>query len=157
MLGIDIICVGKLNERYFAQACDEYIKRMSAYAKLNVCEVAEIPVSSAGEIEPALAREAKKIEQKIGKNAFVICMCIEGKSFSSVAFSKLISEAKCNGKSRLCFIIGGSNGISEEIKRRADVRLSMSEMTFPHHLARVMLLEQIYRAFKIEEGSGYHK
>ncbi len=157
MLGIDIICVGKLNERYFTQACDEYIKRFSPYAKLNVHEIPEIPVSSAGEIAPALSREEKKITEKIGKGAFVICMCIEGKGMSSVAFSKMISDAKCNGKSRLCFIIGGSNGLSEEIKKSADVRLSMSEMTFPHHLARVMLLEQIYRAFKIEEGSGYHK
>ncbi len=157
MVSIDIICVGKLHERYFSEACAEYQKRLLPYAKLTVSEIPEIPVSAQGEIAPALSREAKKIEEKIGSGAFVICMCIEGKGFSSVEFSKLMSDAKCSGKSRFCFIIGGSNGLSEEIKRRADIRLSMSEMTFPHHLARVMLLEQIYRAFKIEEGSGYHK
>ena len=157
MLKIDIICVGKLNERHFTDACKEYSKRLLPYAKLTVTEIAEIPVSSDGEILPALSREGKKIEEKIEKGAFVVCMCIEGKSVSSVAFSEMLSDAKCGGKSRICFIIGGSNGLSDEIKKRADFRLSMSEMTFPHHLARVMLLEQIYRAFKIEEGSGYHK
>lgn len=157
MLSIDIICVGKLKEKFFADACDEYKKRMGAYCKLNIVELAEIPAANESEVRRALSAEAERISAKIPKDAYIICMCIEGKMFSSEALSEKMSSLKCSGKSRLCFIIGGSNGIDESIKARAELRLSMSPMTFPHHLARVMLLEQIYRAFKIEEGSGYHK
>lgn len=157
MLGIDVICVGKLKEKFFADACDEYKKRMGAYCRLNIIELAETPAQSESEVRRALSAEAERISAKIPKDAYLICMCIEGKMLSSEALSGKISTLKCSGKSRLCFIIGGSNGIDESIKARAELKLSMSPMTFPHHLARVMLLEQIYRAFKIEEGSGYHK
>ena len=157
MLSVDIICVGKLKEKFFADACDEYKKRMGAYYKLNIVELAENPAANESEIRRALSAEAERISAKIPKDAYLICMCIEGKLLSSEALSEKITSLKCSGKSRLCFIIGGSNGIDESIKARAELRLSMSPMTFPHHLARVMLLEQIYRAFKIEEGSGYHK
>ncbi len=157
MLSVDIICVGKLKEKFFADACDEYKKRMSSYCKLNIVELAETPASNESEVRRALSAEAERISAKIPKDAYLICMCIEGKMLSSEALSEKITSLKCSGKSRLCFIIGGSNGIDESIKARAELRLSMSPMTFPHHLARVMLLEQIYRAFKIEEGSGYHK
>ena len=157
MLSVDIICVGKLKEKFFADACDEYKKRMGAYCKLNIVELAETPAANESEIRRALSAEAERISAKIPKDAYLICMCIEGKLLSSEALSEKMTSLKCSGKSRLCFIIGGSNGIDESIKARAELRLSMSPMTFPHHLARVMLLEQIYRACKIEEGSGYHK
>ncbi|MBR5542751.1 MAG: 23S rRNA (pseudouridine(1915)-N(3))-methyltransferase RlmH [Oscillospiraceae bacterium] len=157
MLGIDIICVGKLKEKFFCDACEEYKKRLGAYCSLRITELPETPAQGGAEISRALAQEGERIQSKIPKDAFVVCMCIEGKMLSSEQLSETVSELKCRGKSRLCFIIGGSNGIDEEIKKKSDMRLSMSPMTFPHHLARVMVLEQIYRAFKIEEGSGYHK
>lgn len=157
MLGIDIICVGKLKEKFFVDAVNEYKKRMGAYCKLNITELSEAPVASREEALRTLATEAEKIREKIPKDAYVICMCIEGREVSSEELSEMISDLKCRGRSKLCFIIGGSFGLSEELKKSADARLSMSKMTFPHHLARVMVLEQIYRAFKIEEGSGYHK
>lgn len=157
MLGIDIICVGKLKEKFFSDACDEYKKRMGAYCKLNIYELSETPASNAADVKKALEAEGERIAAKIPKDAYIICMCIEGRQLSSEELATKISELKCSGKSRLCFIIGGSNGIDERIKARADFKLSMSKMTFPHHLARVMVLEQVYRAFKIEEGSGYHK
>ena len=157
MIGIDVVCVGKLKEKFFSDACDEYRKRMSAYCKLNICEVAETPASTPSETRKALAAEAERITSKIPKDAYIICMCIEAKQLSSEELSEKIGQLKCMGKSRICIIIGGSNGMDESIKQRADLRLSMSRMTFPHHLARVMVLEQVYRAFKIEEGSGYHK
>lgn len=157
MMNIDIICVGKLKESFFRDACAEYEKRLSAYCKIRITELAETPVSSESEIPRALSAEGDKILAKIPKDAYIICMCVEGKIISSEELAERLTELKCRGKSRVCVIIGGSNGICGEIKQKADFRLSMSRMTFPHHLARVMVLEQIYRAFKIEEGSGYHK
>ena len=157
MLGIDLICVGKLKEKFFSDAVCEYKKRLGAYCKLNIVEVSETPASNDAEVSKALKAEAERISAKIPKDAYIICMCIEGNMQSSEELSKTVSDLKCRGVSKMCIIIGGSNGIDEEIKKRASLRLSMSRMTFPHHLARVMVLEQIYRAFKIEEGSGYHK
>ncbi|MBQ5778204.1 MAG: 23S rRNA (pseudouridine(1915)-N(3))-methyltransferase RlmH [Oscillospiraceae bacterium] len=157
MLGIDIVCVGKLKEKFFIDACCEYTKRLSAYCRLSVVEVSEVPVRTAAEIERALEEEGKRILAKIPSDAYVIAMCVEGGQMPSDKLAAKLSSLKVNGVSKICFLIGGSNGISENVKSRAALRLSMSEMTFPHHLARVMLLEQIYRAFKIEEGSGYHK
>ena len=157
MLGIDLICVGKLKEKFFSDAVCEYKKRLGAYCKLNIVEVSETPASNDAEVSKALKAEAERISAKIPKDAYIICMCIEGKMQSSEELSKTVSDLKCRGVSKMCIIIGGSNGIDEEIKKRASLCLSMSRMTFPHHLARVMVLEQIYRAFKIEEGSGYHK
>ncbi len=157
MLSIDIICVGKLKEKFFVDAVTEYKKRLGAYCKLNICELSEIAVKNDAEIKKALDSEGEVISSKIPKDAYVIAMCVEGESLSSEKLSEKISGLAVQGKSKLCFLIGGSNGISEKIKTAANLRLSMSKMTFPHHLARVMVLEQIYRAFKIEEGSGYHK
>ncbi len=157
MLSIDIICVGKLKEKFFVDAVNEYKKRLGAYCKLNICELSEIAVKNEAEIQKALDSEGEAISSKIPKDAYVIAMCVEGESLSSEKLSEKISGLAVQGKSKLCFLIGGSNGISEKIKSAANLRLSMSKMTFPHHLARVMVLEQIYRAFKIEEGSGYHK
>ena len=157
MLSIDIICVGKLKEKFFVDAVNEYKKRLGAYCKLNICELSEIAVKNEADIQKALDSEGEVISSKIPKDAYVIAMCVEGESLSSEKLSEKISGLAVQGKSKLCFLIGGSNGISEKIKSAANLRLSMSKMTFPHHLARVMVLEQIYRAFKIEEGSGYHK
>ena len=157
MFDIKLITMGKLKDKFYISAAEEYKKRLSAYCKLNIVELAETPAANAAEVRRALAAEAARINTKIPKDAYLICMCIEGKMLSSEALCEKLSSLKCSGKSKLCFIIGGSNGIDESIKARAELRLSMSPMTFPHHLARVMLLEQVYRAFKIEEGSGYHK
>lgn len=157
MVGIDIICVGKLKEKFYTEAVAEYKKRLGAYCRLNIVELPETPALNQGEAERTLAVEAGKIREKIPKDAYVVCMCIEGRTMSSEELSKTLCELKCRGRSRLCFIIGSSFGISGEIKKESDLCLSMSKMTFPHHLARVMVLEQLYRSFKIEEGSGYHK
>ncbi len=155
-----IIAVGKLKEAHFKSACDEYIKRMSAFGGATVVELPEQRLSddpSAAEISAALAKEAAAIRAKIPKNAFMVAMCVEGQKISSEALAKKIAALKSGGVSGFVFLIGGSFGLDEELKRQADLRLSMSDMTFPHHLARVMLLEQLYRAEKINQGSRYHK
>lgn len=160
MLGIKIICVGKLKEKYFIEAAEEYIKRLSPLCRLEIEEIPESRLAAApseAEIEVALSKEAEGIEMRIPSGALIIALCIEGKELDSLKFSKFLQVCAAKGKSRLCFIIGGSVGLHRRIKARADVQLSMSAMTFPHHLARIMLLEQLYRAFKIAEGSKYHK
>ncbi len=161
MLNVNIITVGKLKEAYLRDACNEYSKRLSAFCKLNITELAESRLSdnpSQKEIENALLNEAKTMTPLLsGKDSFNIAMCIEGKQLSSVAFSEKIQQITVDGKSTLNIVIGSSFGISEEIKKMCAMRLSMSEMTFPHQLARVMLLEQIYRAFQISNGGKYHK
>ena len=160
MLGIKFICVGKMREKYFIEAFAEYEKRLGAYCSFELCEPAEIRLPdspSPKAIESALDKEAESIIRLIPKDAYVIAMCVEGRHLSSEQFSRLISQRENSGKPKLCFIIGGSYGLSEKVKSKADLRLSMSEMTFPHHLARVMLAEQVYRGFKIIEGSAYHK
>ncbi|MCF0120323.1 MAG: 23S rRNA (pseudouridine(1915)-N(3))-methyltransferase RlmH [Oscillospiraceae bacterium] len=160
MVNITLICVGKMKEKHFISAADEYIKRLGAYCRLEVIELSEarLPQSPTdGEISAALKSEADAIAARIPKGAGVIAMCIEGKELSSEALSETVTRMTSSGVSKLCFIIGGSFGLHESVKKSADLRLSMSPMTFPHHLARVMLLEQIYRAFKIAEGGRYHK
>ena len=148
MLRIQLICTGKLKESFYAAACEEYNKRLQRYCALDIIELPE-----SGDIK----RDGEAMLARIGTGAFVIAMCIEGKGLSSEELAGLIGKCAVQGKSRVCFLIGGSDGLSDEVKRRADVRLSMSHMTFPHHLARVMVLEQIYRAFNINEGGKYHK
>ena len=160
MLSIRLICVGKLREQFYVDAFAEYSKRLSAYCKFECIELNETKLGASPsdkEIAAALDKEAGDIERAIGKDAYVIAMCVEGKQLKSEAFAQKINELAVSGKGRLCFVIGGSFGLSPRIKQRADMRLGMSEMTFPHHLARVMLAEQIYRSFKILEGSRYHK
>ena len=160
MLNIRIICVGKLKEKFYTAASAEYLKRLTAYCKAEVIEIPEAKRSSdpsPKEIEAAMLKEAAAIEDKIPQGAMIVAMCIEGKLYSSEDMAELISKAALSGTSKLCFIIGGSDGLHESVKQRAQVRMSMSPMTFPHHLARVMLLEQVYRGFKINEGSRYHK
>ena len=159
MLSITIIAVGKIKEKYFTDAIAEYSKRLGRYCKLDIIEVKDEATPdnpSDKERDAVLIKEGERILDKLPKNAFVIPLCIEGEAQSSIRFSKLISRVS-NTHSEIAFIIGGSMGLCEEIKKRADFKLSFSEMTFPHQLMRVILLEQIYRAFNISEGGKYHK
>ena len=160
MLNIKIICVGKLKEKFYIAAAAEYIKRLGAFCHLEVEELPEsrLPAQpSEAEIAAALKREGESIALRIPSGAMTVALCVEGKQLSSPRFSQFLEACALKGRSRLCFLIGGSEGLSEEIKERAEARMSMSEMTFPHHLARIMLLEQLYRAFQIREGSRYQK
>jgi 23S rRNA (pseudouridine1915-N3)-methyltransferase len=157
---IKIIAVGKLKEKYLREAFSEYEKRLSAFCRLTVDEVEQEKLPdepSEKEISKALETEADRILRKIPAESYVVPMCIEGKQLTSEKFSELISRESANGKNTFVFIIGGSCGLSERVKQKADFRLSMSEMTFPHRLARVMLAEQLYRAFAIMNNRKYHK
>lgn len=160
MLSVKLICIGKMREKYYTDAFAEYEKRLGAYCRfecqeLSECRLPDAP--SAGEITAALDKEAETVVKNIPQGSFVIPMCVEGKKLSSEGLAGIIRDRENSGKPKLCFIIGGSYGLSEKVKQCGDFRLSMSDMTFPHHLARVMLMEQIYRGFKINEGSAYHK
>ena len=160
MLSVRLICVGKLGEKFWADAVKEYAKRLGAYCKLENIELPEqrLPLEpSAGEIAQALDREAALIEAKIPQGAAVVALCVEGKAMSSEQFADYLGKLTVSGTSRVCLLIGGSCGMAERIKQRAALRLSMSPMTFPHHLARVMVLEQLYRALNIAAGGKYHK
>ncbi len=160
MLGITIIAVGKIKEKYFTEAINEYAKRLSAYCRLNIIELKDEPIPenpSEREIATVLEKEGKRIIEKLPKSAYIIPLCIEGKSKSSVEFSDMLGMTASAGASEIVFIIGGSLGISNNIKTMANYRLSFSEMTFPHQLMRVILLEQLYRAFNISNGGKYHK
>lgn len=159
MQRITVLCVGKLKERFYADAAAEYIKRLSRYCKVEVVELPETRLPddpSNAEIQRALAAEAAAIRARLEGGA-VVAMCIEGKTCSSEELAKKLESFALEGKSRVTFLIGGSFGLDETLKKEANWRLSMSPMTFPHHLARVMLLEQIYRACQIQEGTRYHK
>jgi len=160
MLDITLLCVGKLKESYFAAACGEYGKRLGAYCRLTVTELAEARRSSdptPGELAAALAREAEAIRAAVPKGAALIVLSPEGRLLPSEALAAALEKYAASGVSKLCFLIGGSDGIDAALKRDAALLLSMSPMTFPHHLARVMLLEQLYRAFTITRGGKYHK
>jgi 23S rRNA (pseudouridine1915-N3)-methyltransferase len=160
MMNVNIICIGKLKEKYLRDACAEYEKRLSAFCKLNIIELppSRLPESpNQSQIDAALEEESAKILSKIPSSSAVYPMCIEGKMLSSEALSKEIENCGITGFGNITFIIGGSHGLSEKVKQKAKIRLSMSPMTFPHQLARVMLLEQIYRAFMISSGGKYHK
>lgn len=161
MLKINIICIGKIKEKYFTDAVFEYSKRLSAFCKFNICELNEERIKSNtpndSQIAEVIEAEGKRIMQKIGNADHVIAMCIEGKLLSSEELSKTLDNVAVGGKSTVDFIIGGSYGLSNEVKSRADLRLSMSRMTFPHQMARVVLCEQIYRAFEISTNGKYHK
>ena len=161
MIKINLITVGKLKEKYWRDAVAEYSKRLGAFCKLEIIELNEskLPDDPSDKQKlSALEAEAKTMQQYLDtKGSFTIAMCIEGKQMTSEELSKKLDYCGANGCSTVNFIIGSSFGISEEIKKRADLRLSMSEMTFPHQLARVMLIEQIYRAFQISANTKYHK
>ncbi|MBQ5544191.1 MAG: 23S rRNA (pseudouridine(1915)-N(3))-methyltransferase RlmH [Clostridia bacterium] len=160
MLTVQILCVGNLKEAYWRDACEEYAKRLGAFCKFSVTELPEsrLPKSySDADVAKVIATEGERLLAKVSPGDFVAAMCIEGKMLSSTALAEELSRAAVNGKSRVTFIIGGSYGLSDAVKSRADLRLSMSPMTFPHQLARVMLCEQLYRAFSIQAGTKYHK
>lgn len=160
MLSVKLICVGKMRERFYIDAFNEYAKRLQAYCRFECVELTEQRLSdnpSEKEIAAALEKEAAEIMKAIPPDAYLCAMCVEGSQFPSEEMGRLIRQRENSGKPKLCFVIGGSFGLSDTVKKRAELRLSMSKMTFPHHLARVMLAEQIYRGFKINEGSRYHK
>lgn len=159
-MNIQIIALGKLKEKYLVDAMKEYEKRISGFAKFSVTELEPVKISenpSDAEIASALESEAEKIISKIPQNSMIVAMCIEGKQFGSETFAQKINDAGINGKSNIAFIIGSSHGLAPKIKKLAQLKMSMSEMTFPHQLARVMLSEQIYRAFTIINNRKYHK
>ncbi len=159
MLNVNLICVGSLKEKFFSDAVNEYKKRLSRYCKFNIIELPEEKISdqeTQSAIEKTLFKEGERILQKISKSDYVIAMCIEGKQLSSEELSSKLSDVSMTSGT-LDFVIGGSWGLSDDVKRRADFKLSVSKMTFPHQLFRVMLCEQIYRAFSITANAKYHK
>ena len=160
MQKITVLCVGKLKEPFYLQAAAEYSKRLSRFCSLEIIELPEsrLPdTPSDGEIRRALAAEAAAISERLPKSGVVIALCIEGTEMDSPALAERMEHFASSGASHLTFLIGGSVGLDAEMKQRADLRLSMSPMTFPHHLARIMLLDQIYRAYQIQAGTKYHK
>ncbi len=160
MLKITVACVGKLKESYWRDAVAEYQKRLSAYCSLDIAEVEEAPVpqkASPAQIEAALETEGKRLLAKVPAGAALCSLCIEGKEMGSEPFSRWIGDIQVRGISHIVLVIGGSWGLSPQVKKASMLRLSMSPMTFPHQLARVMLLEQTYRAFQILSGGKYHK
>ena len=157
---ITVIGVGKVKEKFFRDAIEEYAKRLSRYCKLELCEVADekTPDGASEAVETAIKeKEADRILGKLAEDAYVITLDIGGKKMDSVAFGKKIEQLGISGKSHLAFIIGGSLGLHEKVKSRADLAISFSDMTFPHQLMRVILLEQIYRGYRIVKGEPYHK
>lgn len=159
-MNINIIAVGKLKEKYWVDALLEYTKRISRFAKITITEIPDkkIPDNASEKEElSVIEAEGEAIFSKIKDSHFVFALCIEGNQLDSVSFSKKLSDIALSGKSDIDFIIGGSLGLSEKIKKRADYKLSFSKMTFPHQLMRVVLSEQIYRSFKILNNETYHK
>lgn len=157
---IRIIAVGKLKERYFGDAAAEYEKRLGRYSKFEIVQINDRSIpdgASASQKKQVLAQEGGDILAKIDASEYVIALCVEGKKLDSEAFSEKLSALALDGRSTVTFVIGGSIGLDDEVKRRADFCLSFSDMTFPHQLMRVILLEQIYRAFKIAANETYHK
>ena len=160
MQKITVICVGRLKEKFYIAAAAEYVKRLQRFCDLEIVELPEHRLSenpSPSEIEKALATESRLISDKIPHGSTVAALCIEGKPCSSEALSCRLQEIAVSGRPHVTFLIGGSVGLDKNLKSRCDWRLSMSPMTFPHHMARIMLLEQIYRAYQIQSGTKYHK
>ena len=157
---ITLVTVGKLKEKYWKAAIEEYAKRLSRYCKLTIKEVADekCPENiSPAEQETVKNREGERILQQVPPGSAVVTLEIEGKSYSSEQMAKWIEQVPLNGKDHICFIIGGSLGLSCEVCRKSDLSLSFSAMTFPHQMMRVILLEQIYRSFRIIRNEPYHK
>ena len=160
MFDITLIAMGKLKEKFYLSAAAEYEKRMKGYCQFNLIELPEVRLPenpSQSEINAALEKEADTILAKIPKGAWFCTLTPEGKLLSSEALAEKMKDVKLSGKSCACFLIGSSFGMAPRRKEMADFKLSMSPMTFPHHLARVMVLEQLYRAEAIQAGSKYHK
>lgn len=159
-MNITIVSVGKLKEKYLKQGIDEYKKRLNAYAKVSIIEVADEKAPetmSEAEMKEVKRKEGERILSHIAPDAFVITLEIEGKMLGSEQLAKKLDELATYGKSKVVFVIGGSLGISQDVQKRSDLALSFSKMTFPHQLMRLVLLEQVYRSFRINRGEPYHK
>ena len=160
MFDITLITMGKLKEKFYLSAAAEYEKRLKGYCQFRLLELPEYRLPEApspAEISAGLEKEADAILSKIPKGAWFCVLTPEGKTISSEAFAQKLGEVKLSGRSSACFLIGSSFGMAPRVKEKADFKLSMGPMTFPHHLARIMVLEQIYRAEAIQAGSKYHK
>lgn len=152
-----IVAVGKLKERFWADACAEYLKRLQPYAKTEVREVADVDPARAGGVDAAREREGAAVLAALSASSHVVLLAIDGKERSSEGLARRIDELKLRGTSDIAFVIGGSEGVSATVRARADETLSFGKITLPHNLARVVLLEQLYRAQKISRGEPYHK
>lgn len=152
-----VVAVGKLKERFWKDACAEYVKRLGAYGKVEVREVVDIDPARVGGVDASRSREAAEILTAISERSHVILLAIDGKQRSSEAFSAHLDELALRGKSDVTFVIGGSDGVAPDVRLRADETFSFGPITLPHNLARVVLLEQIYRACKISRHEPYHK
>ncbi len=158
-MNINVICVGKIKEKYFTDAITEYSKRLSRFVKLNIIEVADEKIpdnASAKEMEIVKKKEGERILSKLPANSFAVTLCVEGKELSSTELAAKISDVSMTS-SNITFIIGGSLGLSDDVKAASHLRLSFGRITLPHQLIRVVLLEQLYRAFKINNNETYHK
>ncbi|MBE7047896.1 MAG: 23S rRNA (pseudouridine(1915)-N(3))-methyltransferase RlmH [Ruminococcaceae bacterium] len=157
---IEILCVGKLKEKFWVEACAEYGKRLSRFCRLHITEVKDEAVGervSDAQLHQAMEKEGERLLALLWPRDYVVSLCVEGCQISSESLADKITQIQQMGSGRLVLIIGGSNGLSKEVKARSNYCLSFSAMTFPHQLMRVVLLEQIYRAFKINAGENYHK
>ena len=159
-MNITILCVGKIKEQYLVKGIQEYSKRLSKYTKLNTIEIPDEKAPdnlSEKDIENIKDKEGSKLLSKLPKDSFVVSLAINGKMFSSEELAKKIENIRTYSSSHIVFVIGGSNGLSEEMLKRSDLLISFSKMTFPHQLMRMILLEQIYRSFRINNNEPYHK
>ena len=157
-MNVNIICVGKLKEKYLKEAQSEYLKRISRFAKVKIIELNDEKLTGSESLDKiAKNKEGENIINKIPKNSYIFAMDIKGKQYTSTDFAKELNSLSVSGKSDFTFIIGGSLGLSEDVLKIANKKMSFSLMTFPHQLFRVMLLEQIYRCFKINNNETYHK
>ena len=157
---IKIVCVGKIKEKYFVEAISEYLKRLSSYTNVEIIEVSEYKINdnpSNKDIEKVLEEESKDLLKKIKNDDYVIALDLQGKDIDNYKYNKIIDTAKNNGKSSFVFIIGGSYGLSNKIREKADFLWKFSNLVFTHQMIRVILLEQIYRGFKIGNNEPYHK
>ncbi len=160
MISIDILCVGKIKEKYWNDAISEYSKRLSKYCKLKVIEVADekTPDNASPALEKQIKdKEGERLLKYIDNKAFVMALAIDGKRYSSTDFADFFEEKTVSGFSKIQFVIGGSLGLSDDVLKAASGKISFSDMTFPHQMMRVILLEQIYRAYRIINGEPYHK
>ena len=159
-MNIHILTVGKLKEKYLQQGIQEYVKRLGPYAKMTITEIPDEKAPdnlSEADVEDVKRIEGDKLLSKITPDTYVIALAILGKQLTSEALAKQMDQLATYGKSKMAFVIGGSHGLNDEVLKRADLQLSFSKMTFPHQLMRLILVEQVYRAFKINRGEPYHK
>lgn len=157
---VRVLCIGKLKERFYTEAVAEFSKRLSRFCELEICELADERVAddpSPAEIERVKKAECGRLEAKLNQGEYAIALDPRGKQLSSEELARALDEVKLSGKSRIAFLIGGSHGLNDSVRARADAVISFSKMTFSHQIFRVMLLEQVYRAFKISSGEPYHK